>query len=111
MANRPKKGDIGTVILIDMQEDISSATEHSGEAGNGLVIIVTKPDGTAGKWTDCTVQDSNYLKYTTIENDLDKASADSDDETYKLTPKFALGAWEGHCGTVEMYVYDEQETP
>lgn len=111
MANKPKKGDVGTIIELDMQENIAAATEHSEETGNGIVFIVTKSSGAVTKWLNCAVYQTDFFRYTCVTDDLDEASADSSDVPYKITPKFALGSWEGHGDTVEMYVYDTEETP
>lgn len=113
MPNRPKKGDIGTIIDLDMQEDISSATQHSEEAtGSGVVFVVTKPDGSTQKWLNCAIYDTEHFRFTTDNADqLSVASADYEGVPYKITPKFAVGSWEGHGDTVEMYVYDTEETP
>jgi len=111
MANKPKKGDVGTVIELDMDENIAAAVEHSGETGNGIVFIVTKASGATAVWKNCTVFGTDFLRYTTITDDLDEASMDNSDTPFKITPKFKLGDWEGHGDTVEMYVYDTEETP
>jgi hypothetical protein len=104
MTNKPKIDDVGTIIDIDMQEDISIAVEHSDESGLGLVIKVQKPDGSVVEtWQDCTVYDTTHLRYTTVADDLDVGG------TYLLVPKFALGVWEGEGDTVTMYVYEEFE--
>ena len=111
MSNKPKKGDIGTIIELDMREDVSGAAEHSGESGNGIVFVITKSSGATTTWTNCIAYQSNFFRYTTVDGDLDEASGDLDDVPYKITPKFAMGGWEGHGDTVEMYVYDVEETP
>lgn len=111
MANKPKKGDDGTIIELEMMEDVSAAEEHSGETGNGIVFIVTKPSGATDKWLNCTVYQVEFLRYAAVAADLDEASADHDDAPYRITPKFKLGSWEGHGDTIEMYVYDTEETP
>lgn len=112
MANKPKKGDVGTIIELDMQEDVSTATQHSDEVtGSGIVFLVTKPSGASVKWTNCAIYQNNYFRYTTVADDLDEASEGFSDEPYLITPKFALGSWEGHGDTVKMYVYDTEQPP
>lgn len=111
MANKPKKGDVGTIIELDMGENIAAAEEHSGESGNGIVFLVTKSSGASVVWKNCSVFGTDYLRYVIVTDDLDEASADTEGIPFKITPKFKLGSWEGHGDTVEMYVYDTQETP
>ena len=84
-------GDEGTVILIDMQEDISTATTTE---------INVRNSGGDNTWT-ATIYDSNYLKYTTITDDLDV------DGTYLLQPylEFPTG-WKGKGETVSFEVYE-----
>ena len=87
-----------------MQEDMTSAVEHSAETGLGIVFKVQKPDDAVVEtWQDCVIS-GNYLEYTIVADDLNVG------ETYLITPKFALGAWEGEGDTCSMYVYDEFET-
>ena len=111
MANKPKKGDIGTIIQLNMQESVTGAAEHSGESGNGIVYVITKPSGAVTTWANCVVYQTNFFRYTTVDGDLDEASDDHDNVPYKITPKFTMGGWEGHGATVEMYVYDVEEPP
>ena len=111
MANKPKKGDVGTIIELDMQEDVSSAEAHSEEGTSGIVFIVTKPSGGSEKWVGVSVYGTNYLRYTVSADELDEASADYNDTPYLITPKFKLGSWEGHGDTAKMYVYDTEQPP
>ena len=111
MANKPKKDDVGTVVRLNMQENVSVAGEHSEEAGNGIVFLVTKPSGVTDTWINCTVYQNNYFDYTVVAGDLDVPSEENDDIAYLITPKFSLGSWEGHGDTVKMYVYDTQQPP
>ena len=111
MANKPKKGDVGTIIELDMQESISAAEEHSGEIGNGIVFVVTKPSGVKVTWKDCTVYNTNYLRYTIVADDLNESSEENSDVSYLITPKFKLGTWEGHGDTAKLYVYDTEQPP
>lgn len=110
MANKPKKNDIGTIIILEMQETMATAIEHSEETGNGIVFLVTKSSGAVQKWMHCTIFEEQ-LRYITVDGDLSEASGDHSDIPYKVTPKFGMGGWEGHGDTVEVYVYDTEETP
>lgn len=77
-------GDIGTEILINMQRDISTATNCS--------LTVKKPDGTIVTWTP-TIYQVKYFRYITVLNDLDQ------DGVYQIQPQFTLGTWTG-SGTI-----------
>lgn len=73
--------DVGTIIQVDVGSDITGATIHS--------IKYIKPDGTTGSW-DATVS-TQFLRYTTIEDDLDQAGE------WVVQAKVALtgGIWHG----------------
>lgn len=111
MANKPKVGDVGTIIELDMQEDVSSAEAHSEEGTAGIVFLVTKPSGESVTWPGVSIYGTNYLRYTTGADDLDEASEDYEDALYLITPKFKLGTWEGHGDTAKMYVYGIEQPP
>lgn len=85
-------GDEGTVIEVDMGEDISTATVTK--------FYVYKPGGTTATWT-ATIYNSNYLRYTIVTDDLDEAG------TYYVQPylEFPSG-WKGKGETVNFKVYD-----
>ncbi len=88
-------GDVGTVILINMGEDISAATTAN--------LIVRKPgDDTDYTWTG-SVYNDDYLKYTTLSGNL------SVEGEYKLQPSIVLPTWSGKGETVIIRVYDEFE--
>lgn len=88
------KDDVGLVIDIDMGENISSAT--------GLTLYITKPDKSVTTWTP-TLQGTNYLRYTTVTDDLNQAG------DYIIQPGFTLGSWTGKCTSVGFKVYDSYE--
>ena len=85
------KEDIGTVIYIDMGTDISLAENCN--------LFVRKGDGvTTAEWTP-EIYNTNYLKYTIVENDLSISGE------YKVTPYLEIGSWEGYGETVSFTVY------
>lgn len=53
-------GDWGTEIVLDTEEDISTAT--------GFEIVGTMPDGSAIEW-DAVIEDTTKVKYVTEEGD------------------------------------------
>ncbi len=57
-------GDVGTIIKLDCQTDISGADDH--------FIRYEKPDGTAGEW-DGVVSGTDYVQFTTIADSLPAA--------------------------------------
>lgn len=83
------KGDVGTVITIDMQEDISNATVTE--------IEYKKPSGTCGTWT-ATIEGTDSIKYTTVSGDLDEAG------DWELQPYIDLPGWEGRGTAVTLDV-------
>jgi len=88
-------GDVGTVILVNMGEDISGATTTN--------LIVLKPgDSTEYTWSG-SVYNDNYLKYTTLSGNI------SVEGEYKLQPYIVLSTWSGKGETVTIRVYDEFE--
>lgn len=96
MANNIYIGDIGTLILIDMGEDVSEAVSP--------VFRVKKPDGTEVEWTAEVGDTDNILQYTIVEGDLDQAG------TYAVNPYLTLGDWTGSGDTVKFKVLDRYKT-
>lgn len=86
------KGDVGTVILIDCSEDISTATAQK--------ILVKKPDKTETEWT-ATVYQDDYLRHVIASGELDQAGI------WYLQPYVELVDWQGYGETVPLRVYDE----
>lgn len=78
-------GDIGTELLINMGENISSASSVS--------LSVRKPDGTVVTWTP-TIQGTLYLRYLTQSGDLNLAGE------YAISPLLTIGSWTGRGETV-----------
>ncbi len=87
-------GDIGTLIEIDLGENISTAS--------GLKLEVEKPDNTRVEWTP-TLYGTNYLRYTTVSGDLNVAGR------YGINPTFTLGTWIGRCDTVFFEVHSRYD--
>lgn len=85
------KDAVGLDIIIDMGTDISAATTTD--------IKVKKPDGTTATWTGA-VYNTNYIKYTTVADDLDQAGV------YQLQPDLVISGYEGRGKTVSLRVYD-----
>ena len=94
MSNKIYVGDVGTTILVDMGEDISSATN--------LALEVKKPDGSIVEWVP-TVSDKNFLKYIIKAGDLTLEG------TYTINPKLTLGDWSGR-GDTTLFVVSGQFT-
>lgn len=85
-------GDIGTEILVDLQEDISMAMEH--------VLLVKKPDGTEDQWAT-SIHNDRYLKYICQVGDLDQKGK------YKIQPQIVISGWKGLGETVKLIVYEK----
>jgi hypothetical protein len=75
------KNDIGTVIQVDVGSDVTGATTSR--------IKFIKPDGTSGYW-NATIS-TQYLRYTTVEDDLDQVG-EWDAQAYV---ELAAGKWHG----------------
>ncbi|MBF0121158.1 MAG: hypothetical protein HQK79_20185 [Desulfobacterales bacterium] len=91
-------GDIGTEILIDMQEDISMATNiklhvkrPSSKDNNNLGIVFWRPE----------IYSNRYLKYIIKDGDLDIPGE------YKIQPELTLLGWSGFGKTVKFKVYEK----
>lgn len=88
---KPYVGDVGTAIDIDVQENISTATN--------LKFNVLKPDDTIVQWTPTLQVDNQTLRYVTQSNDFSLAGI------YKIQVGLTLGSWSGKCDTVAFEVY------
>jgi hypothetical protein len=89
------KDDIGTVVIVDCGEDISSATTSD--------LIVLKPgDSTEYTWSGIVYND-NFVKYTTVAGNFDTVGI------YKIQPYVVLTTWAGLGETVEIRVHDRFE--
>lgn len=96
--SKPRIGDIGTAIIVDMGVDISAAT--------GLDFEVRKPSypATGGEesWTP-TVYLTNYLRYIVTTGDFDEEG------DYEIVPSLTLGSWSGSADPVYFRVYGIRE--
>jgi len=88
------KDDVGIVVQVNMQKDITDATSIS--------LIVEEPDGTIVTWTP-TIYLTKYLRYTTTTNDLDQNGV------YKIQPRLTLGDWTGSGTICQIVVQDKVE--
>jgi hypothetical protein len=85
-------GDIGTLISVNMGEDISAAED--------VVFKVKKPDNTEVEWA-AEIGDDDVLEYTVAEGDLDQAGV------YYINPHLTLGDWTGSGDTVKFTVLNK----
>lgn len=86
--------EIGAIIILDAGADLSSATS--------LSIKVKKPDGTTVTWPANVYNlngQTNFVKYTTVEDDLDQAGR------YELQPYIVFPTWQGYGETAHFLVY------
>ena len=89
MADTVQVGDIGTKIILDCVEDISTSTVWK--------IKYEKPDGSSGSWT--AVKEGTTVYYTTAAvGDLDQ------DGCWCLQSYIESTAWTGHGERVSLEV-------
>jgi hypothetical protein len=88
-------GDAGTAIEIDVQEDISAATN--------IKFNVKKGEGTIVQWIPTLLPDNRTLRYITKADDLNVPW------DYKIQVSLTLGSWTGKCETVSFRVYSPYE--
>jgi len=81
-----KKGDVGTVIDLNVGSDISSATVRK--------IIYQKPSGTVEEWA-ATLYGTTHIRYTTVADDIDEVGMWRF-QAYIETPS---GKWYGDIAT------------
>jgi len=91
MADKTYVDNIGTVIDIDMGQDISGASTTD--------LYVKKPDGTEDIWTGI-IYESNYIRYVIVADDLNEAG------TYYIQPYLVMSGWSGYGKTVSFKVYN-----
>ena len=94
MSDKSYVRDIGTILEVDCGIDISAATTHN--------LMIQKPDLTAVELVGI-VYNSNYIRYTTIDGDLDQAGV------YRIQSKIVISAWEGLGETAKLRIYDPYE--
>jgi hypothetical protein len=82
-------GDWGTEIVLDTEEDITTATD--------LLIVGTKPGGAAIEWT-AVIEDTSKVKYVTIADDIDTVG------TWELRARVIspVGQWTGNRAKVRV---------
>ena len=85
----PFLGDVGTLISIDVQQDISTATEVS--------IKFKKPNGTTGSWP-AYLEGLGAVQYITVQGDLDQVG------TWYLQAYVNMPTWRGHSSILSMTV-------
>jgi len=90
MSGKHYVDEIGTDIIVDAGCDITGAT--------GTIFLVRKPNGTEEEW-EAEVYESNYLKHTAVEGDLDQTG------TYKLQISLTLTGWSGLGETDTFKIY------
>jgi len=91
MANKPYVGDIGTIIRINMQEDVSAATVKK--------FYMMKPGATiVTELTDISVS-GQYLSYVVKSGDF------SVEGVYEIQPYLEIGGWKGRGETAQFRVY------
>ena len=83
------KGDIGTVLIVDVKTDISDATK--------LSLKVLDPDGISREWAG-TLEGTTKIRYVVVEGDLNKVGI------YKVQPYIERPGWTGRGETVEFFV-------
>lgn len=83
------KGDIGIVISVDMQEDISTGTNQK--------FYVKDPAGTTTTWT-ATIYGTDYLRHTIATGEIATAGE------YLIQPYIEIGSWKGRGETVTLVV-------
>ncbi len=85
------KNDVGTEIILDCGQDISSSTTRK--------IKVKKPDNTLVEWT-ASLEGTTKIKYTTQSGDLALAGK------YLMQAYVSIGSWSGSGETCALVVYD-----
>ncbi len=90
MGNKIYVGDIGTVITLDTNESIASATTTD--------IKVKKGDGTIATWTGLRSESSGVM-YTIVDGDLSCSGI------YKAQAYVVMPGWSGLGETAEFRVY------
>lgn len=82
-------GDIGTILIIDVCNDITTATL--------MALDVTKPDGTTDRWVG-SLSGSTSIQYVIEADDFDQAGE------YRVQSYVEMPTWSGHGGTTQFRV-------
>jgi len=84
-------GDIGAAIVVDVCNDIATATL--------VALDVTKPDGTQVRWVG-SLHETTKIKYIVIAGDFDQAGE------YRVQAYIEIPGWSGHGNTTTFKVAD-----
>lgn len=87
-------GDIGTELIADVGEDITTATVFR--------LMYKKSDGTKGHW-DATQEGTTTLVYITKADDLDCPGE------WEFQAYISMPAWSGRGETAKLTIHDEFE--
>jgi hypothetical protein len=90
MADKVYQGDVGTIVRIDCNDTISTATN--------TFIMAKKPDGTLKAWT-ATIHGTEYLTYTLTAQDTDIVGI------IYVQPKLTLSGWTGRGKTCVLPIH------
>jgi hypothetical protein len=90
MADKVYQGDVGTIIRIDCNDTISTATD--------TFIMFKKPDGTLKTWA-ATIYGTEYLTYTLTAQDTDIIGIGY------VQPKLTLSGWTGRGKTCALPIH------
>jgi hypothetical protein len=90
MSSKPFVGDIGTVITVNTQTDLTDATV--------LKLMVLKPDESEVEWVG-TKYNSTYIRFVTRDGDLNLAGE------YKVQAYIETPTWQGKGRTATFTVY------
>ena len=94
MTDKIYRGSYGIVMYVNCGKDISAATNAK--------IRIKCPGGKVIEQT-ATIHETNYLKYTTVDGDLDETG------TYSIQSSMTLGGWTGIGSTAYLKVYEPGE--
>jgi hypothetical protein len=86
--------DLGTLIQLDVGEDINTAST--------IEIKVKEPDGTEVTWSATESSgDSNVIEHTIVAEDIDQPGS------YLLQAHIVLGTWTGVGETAQLQVHEK----
>lgn len=90
-SGRSYVGDIGTVLMVNTKEDISTASKVS--------LKIKKPDDTEVEWIG-TVDRTTYIRYATVSGDFDQSGE------YHMNAYVEMTGWTGRGETVSFHIYE-----
>ena len=91
MVDKHFVGEIGLTVIVDIGEDISTATAYA--------LKIRKPSGAEVSWS-ASIYNTNYLKYITVADDLDESG------TYYLQSYIEIDQWKGRGETADFDIDD-----